>query len=401
VKILVTDGNSRAALAICRSLGAKGHHVIVGDHHASSLAAASKYCKDRCIYPNPGKHPAAFLNFLEDYVKHFQVDILIPATDITTLPITEHKARFEPSCKVPFADFAAISRAANKVDIMLLAQSLGVDIPKSVTISSSKELKNLTLDFPFPVVIKPGRSRVLTENGYLYTSVSYAEDLHSLTSQLQQIDPLAFPVLIQERINGPGVGIFMCYQNGNPIAAFSHQRLREKPPSGGVSVLRESIPLDPIALSSAEKLLCALHWNGVAMVEFKRDERDGKPKLMEINGRFWGSLQLAIDAGVDFPNLLVESTQQQLKTNYDYNLGVKSRWLYGDFDALLLRLFKHESALQLPPGSPSKMKYLRDFLRFREKNMKYEICQLNDMNPWLFESWLWLHDLLGFGRTNQ
>ena len=82
-------------------------------------------------------------------------------------------------------------------------------------------------------------------------------------------------------------------------AVFAHRRLREKPPSGGVSVYRESVAPDPSLVARAAALLAGLGWRGVAMVEMKTDARTGTPYLMEVNGRFWGSLQLAVDAGVD------------------------------------------------------------------------------------------------------
>ena len=182
----------------------------------------------------------------------------------------------------------------------------------------------------------------------------------------------------------------MCYQNGNPVAAFSHKRIREKPPSGGVSVFRESAPLDPLALEFSEKLLDVLNWNGIAMVEFKIDERDNRPKLMEINGRFWGSLQLAIDAGVDFPALLVKSITDTIPKNYEYRVGVKTRWLWGDIDALLLRLLKSNGTLQLPPNSPNKLRYLMDFMKLWVPGQHYEVLNLSDIRPWLFESYQWI-----------
>ena len=142
-------------------------------------------------------------------------------------------------------------------------------------------------------------------------------------------------------------------------------------------------------------MLEALNWNGVAMVEFKIDERDSRPKLMEINGRFWGSLQLAIDAGVDFPGLLIRSINEKLPTDYDYTLGVKSRWLWGDIDALLARLLKNNQALQLPPESPGKFKYLLDFLRLWQPKTKYEVERLSDLRPWLFETGQWIKQMIG------
>jgi predicted ATP-grasp superfamily ATP-dependent carboligase len=99
-----------------------------------------------------------------------------------------------------------------------------------------------------------------------------------------------------------GVSLFMD-ENGKTLASFTHRRLREYPVSGGPSTLRESYHHEE-AEAYAEKLLKALKFHGIAMVEFKVDPRDNVPKLMEINPRFWGSLPLAIRAGVDFPYIL-------------------------------------------------------------------------------------------------
>ena len=80
----------------------------------------------------------------------------------------------------------------------------------------------------------------------------------------------------------------------------------EKPPSGGVSVFSESVSLEDEMVLSAEKLLSAVGWTGVAMVEFKRDLKDGRAKLMEINGRFWGHSNWQFRPGLIFqPFLLI------------------------------------------------------------------------------------------------
>ena len=174
--------------------------------------------------------------------------------------------------------------------------------------------------------------------------------------------------------------------------AICHRRLREKPPSGGVSVYRESIPLDHNLVDKSFALLQALRWNGVAMVEFKVDARDGVPKLMEVNGRFWGSLQLAIDSGVDFPWLLYQlgTTGAVQHLTGPYEVGVRSRWWIGDLDHLLLRLRKPDSELSLPPGSPSKGETIASFLRVGDPKTKSEVFRLSDPLPGL-------HELAGYG----
>jgi predicted ATP-grasp superfamily ATP-dependent carboligase len=128
------------------------------------------------------------------------------------------------------------------------------------------------------------------------------------------------------------------YGQEGPVAWFAHRRLREKPPAGGVSVLCESVPVDPVMRGYAEGLLSAAGWFGPAMVEFRVDP-DGKPWLMEVNGRFWGSLQLAIDCGVDFPWLLYQLCRgDQVAAPEHYEVGRRLRWLLGDLDHLLLQL---------------------------------------------------------------
>jgi len=384
--VLITDGDSRAALAITRALGKRGHKVIVGHHKERSLASSSKYSHKHITYKNPADDVMDFVTSLQEVIFKENIDILIPVTDVTTLPIMQHRTELPTSCKTPFSDFDTLMKAADKLGITNLAESIGVEAPKSTIINDPSELNKIKEHILFPIVIKPSRSRVRHEGGWIYTSVSYADNEIELQDQLSALPIQAYPVLLQERIIGPGIGVFLCCQNGNPIAAFSHKRIREKPPSGGVSVLRESIPVDPIAFESASKLLKALNWNGVAMVEFKLDNRDMRPKLMEINGRFWGSLQLAIDSGVDFPSILI-STLDDTATSpvFTYETGIKSRWLWGDIDALLLRLIKPSEKLKLPPGADGRITSLMKFMKLWEKNMRYEVLSLDDIKPWLYE----------------
>ncbi|MBE9571532.1 MAG: ATP-grasp domain-containing protein [Proteobacteria bacterium] len=144
-------------------------------------------------------------------------------------------------------------------------------------------------------------------------------------------------------------------QNGSVFARFAHQRIREKPPGGGVSVLCQSISPPREALEAATSLMKSLGWFGPAMVEFKWDRRDNKPKLMEVNGRFWGSLQLAISSGIDFPYLLYcLASGEKINRPSNYKVCVRSRWELGDLDHLLIRLRKRRQELFLQPNAPSR-----------------------------------------------
>lgn len=383
MRVLVTDGENRAALAVTRSLGRAGHEVVVGEKHAPSLAQVSRHCARPFEYPDPITSSDEFVESLARVTHDDRIDVVIPIADITTFLVTRHRHRFPRSCAVPFADADTIERAADKVAVVQTALRLGVPVPRTVVVCCPDRIPNN--DLTFPVVVKPGRSRVKTPAGWVSTAVGYAANADQLRADLASRPRHEFPLMLQERIAGPGVGVFACYHEGRPVALFSHQRLRERPPWGGVSVLSESVPLCPRARDYAVGLLDELGWHGVAMVEFKRDLRDNQPKLMEINGRFWGSLQLAIDAGVDFPRLLVQSVRSaRFEAQVPYRIGVRSRWLWGDVDSLLLSLFSRNG----PPGRPGvhRGRAVLNFIKFWGRDLHYDNPRLDDVRPWLLES---------------
>lgn len=388
MNILITDGDNRASLALTRALGER-HRVTVGSAHHPSLASVSRFCHDAFTYPNPARQEESFLGVLEDTVRERKIDVLIPVTDITAFVVAEHRQRFEPACRLPLPPLATLRLGADKAAIVRLADGIGVPVPKSMYVEHPGDPLPALHAVPFPLVVKPARSRVRTAKGWVSTAVSYARDRNDLVAMLEALPAEAYPILLQERVPGEGMGIFACYDRGRCIALFSHRRIREKPPSGGVSVLRESVALPPDASRYATQLLDHLRWHGVAMVEFKRDARDGVPRLMEINGRFWGSLQLAIDAGLDFPGLLLGIGNGISPQSPPYRVGVRSRWLWGDMDALLMTLFKREEREKLPADQRSRLRALARFCHFFEPDTRLEILRRDDLRPWLLETVRW------------
>ena len=140
----------------------------------------------------------------------------------------------------------------------------------------------------------------------------------------------------------------------------------------------ESVAVDPRLQEFSQRLLDSVGWHGVAMVEFKMTP-EGTPYLIEINGRFWGSLQLAIDAGVDFPWLLYRVVLGQSVEPVDnYAVGVRNLWLLGDLDHLYLRL-KERGGLR------EKWRAVRAFLRMFEAGTRHEVNRWDDVRPFLCE----------------
>ncbi|MBI4500742.1 MAG: ATP-grasp domain-containing protein [Gemmatimonadetes bacterium] len=232
-------------------------------------------------------------------------ELLLAVTDASVGALLQQPDIVPPRAVLPFPSHERYRLASDKVGMLDYAVQAGLAVPESRLIES----RGADVDIPgewMPAVLKPHRSVVGSAARAEKLVVSLAEDRPSLQRALSAFPPEAFPVLLQRRVSGPGVGLFLLRWNGRVVAAFAHRRLREKPPAGGVSTYRESVVLDPGLFRAGARLLELLDWQGVAMIECKREEHSGRYVFMEMNGRLWGSLQLAIDAGIDFPALLAD-----------------------------------------------------------------------------------------------
>lgn len=396
MKAFVTDGDERSALAITRSLGRRGVSVLVGGEQPASLASSSRYCVRHVTYPSPYRHPEAFRRFLLAFVQREKVDVVVPVTDVTTHAVSRNQHELRNHTSVAAPPFEAFDEVSNKWSLVQRAERCGIPVPRTHFVDSVGTLKGMLDRVRYPAVVKPVRSRILSARGWLPATVTYARSATDLLRIYHETEYLAsFPSLIQERVIGPGMGLFALFDSGRLVTAFAHRRLREKPPSGGVSVMRESIPLDEELTEQAVRMLAPLGWHGVAMMEYKQDCRKGQRLLMEVNGRFWGSLQLAIDAGVDFPYLSCQlAIGQQPDIPPPYRVGVKSRWLLGDLDHLLLRMRHSDRDLHLPDDAPSKARALVDFLKFVEPGLHYEVVDRDDVRPFLYEVRQYVKDLI-------
>jgi protein-tyrosine-phosphatase len=183
-------------------------------------------------------------------------------------------------------------------------------------------------------------------------------------------------VLLQEFFPGTGVGVELIAQHGRIAYAFQHRRLHEVPLTGGGSSLRKSEPVMPELLAASESLIAALEWNGVAMVEFKLDPLTRKFSLMEINGRFWGSLPLAVAAGADFPSMLLDlELSGEIRPCRPYQNDVYCRLLSRDvhwYEAVL-RDGADTPMVKIPSGW-EVVKELRLFLNSRHRFDVQSIC---------------------------
>jgi predicted ATP-grasp superfamily ATP-dependent carboligase len=234
-----------------------------------------------------------------------------------------------------------------------------------------------------PAVVKPSRSVPLGTARPRKVAAAHVGTHAELIDVLHETPAESFPLLVQQRVTGAGIGVFFLVWDGRVVARFAHRRLREKPPTGGVSVLSESVVAPAELDAAALRLLEPASWRGVAMVEFKVDDATGTPFLMEINARVWGSLQLAIDAGVDFPRLLVDCALGHPPAEPVVGrAGHRLRWWFGDLDHLIIRVKRER-------GVRPRLAAFATFL-FGGRGARNEVFRADDWRPALRETIDWI-----------
>lgn len=327
-RVLVTDAGRGSAIAIIRSLGRRGWDVVAADSDPRSPGFSSRYARGRLLYPPPALAPAETVEALLGAALEHGIDLIVPVTDEVLLPLSEARERFEGVCTLALPHAAALAVVADKLATLDLARRLRVPVPRTLLVATVAEASGRADSLGWPVTLKPQASRVYRNGTAVEAfSVAYAASPEGLVEQMGRFEGRS-AVLLQEYCEGEGHGVELLMHRGRPLAAFQHRRLREVPITGGASSFRESVPLDPMLYDHAVRLLGALEWTGLAMVEFKLG-REG-PRLMEINGRIWGSLPLAVKSGMDFPARMAElylfgPPAEGVEPDTTYTVGVRSR----------------------------------------------------------------------------
>ncbi len=372
MSVLVTDGHFRKTLAVVRSLGCKGIDVTVGERTFLNTSFFSKYCSRRLVYPSPRQSPSRFIEFLLREIRENHYECVLPMEEETLLLLAKYHSEISRYTYFLSPDLEKIEFVRDKGNLMRFAEAHGIPIPKTFQIPPSPEPRevqglNHVLDkIPIPAVIKPRIS-----SGSF--GIVYVKERKDLIPSYQSVHHRFSLPLIQEWIpdGGGTYGFSALFDEGsNMKAAFVHKKLRMYPIEGGPSTLGEGVE-HPQIMELGLSLLKSLNWVGVGMVEFKVDPRDGIPKLMEVNPRFWGSLQLAIVSGVDFPCLLLRMARREsFEPVLRYKVGKRFRWLLlGDILHFL--------------NNPNRFRLRPPFFRFFDPNTSYDIFSRDDPLPLL------------------
>lgn len=306
-RVLVTDANNRVALAAVRALGRSGWHVVAVEQRRFARRAAafsSRFVRQRRVHPD--FEDPEFPETLERWSR--EVDVVLPISTNAVLTIARYRDRIRAA--VPLPSLEVLRRVNDKPTVLKLAEALGIPVPG---IAADR--------YPQVVKLRNDEGTYLSP-GQRYRIVHNEHQKQTAVSELSRWRD----VVVQEFIPGGGYGVGVLL--GEEVhAAFVHRRVREFPVTGGPSTACVSI-VDDRMIQTAVRLLKAAGWRGAAMVEFRRDRRDGRDVLMEINPRLWGALPLALRAGVNVPDLMCRwALGDRLGSAPGYRAGIRLRFL--------------------------------------------------------------------------
>jgi predicted ATP-grasp superfamily ATP-dependent carboligase len=338
-KVLLLDGYSTRTLACVRSWGKKGVAFAVGGESRWDMSLMSRFAKETFVYTSPKRDARKFIEDVNRYCREFQADCIFPTSEAGIMACSEH--RKELVCEPIIPSEREIETIFSKAKTLALAQSLGIAVPRTFHVTDDTVCELDTIALKLPVAIKSESSEVMLSGRAATSSkTAYASTRAEVVAECRARLAKGQSVLVQEFIDGYGVGISGLFHEGRPVALLAHRRIRESDPLGGPSAVAETIELEPGLLEATKSLFRALSFSGPAMTEYKIDRRTGQPYFMEINGRFWGTVLLAPAAGLDLPYLYWKmlNGMQISPEETSYRIGIKGRYLAGDTKCLALCL---------------------------------------------------------------
>ncbi|MFM9853744.1 MAG: carboxylate--amine ligase [Sphingomonadaceae bacterium] len=288
-------------LTVVRELGRHGVPVHGIGNSAGSIGAASRFCASFSQRPR-GQELAQWLPGI--IAKTGAAALLaVSENDLVALAALPG---IIGECRILTPRAAMLDLVLDKRKTLAHAAALGIDTPASWSPSRGDDFETHILTLTYPVILKwPDPTRVmagLDRHGIAFQKAEFASDPGALMAILDRYQPLGEWPLVQGYCPGAGLGQMLFMSGGRATLRFQHRRLHEWPPEGGVSTLCRAEPLARHVdqMHQSEALLCAIGWEGPAMVEYRHDPQTGRYWLMEINGRFWGSLPLAWHCGAYF-----------------------------------------------------------------------------------------------------
>jgi predicted ATP-grasp superfamily ATP-dependent carboligase len=358
---LILGSQPHFVLPIARSLHQRGIKVCVGTQTPQLTFSLSRFISEVVLLPSYITRSKEFVETIEGFVKSRNIDMIIPSSDSTLVALSENYECFAALAHAACPPSHIVERVVNKPITFEIARRLGIPLPHQYHLDSYEEFLRTRDTLRFPIVVK-GRNK--SDMGRLKFKrsfkVCFCRNFNELEQLVREKD-FAKHHIIQELCTGDDVAIGMLIHRGNPLAIVQDRRLVQL---HGRSIMAVSEPINRKMAEWSVTLLREIGWEGIAMVEFKHNRANGQSKLLEVNGRYWGTIPLAVLAGVDFPfyEWQIAHCEQPIVPS-SYRMGIRTRWIAGELERLH-KLFWEPEKVTIP--KPSRLhEFLRFFAHFR------------------------------------
>lgn len=302
MKTAIVISGHTMGLGVIRGLAKCDVPVVLLSYDKADPGTVSRYVQHNMAVPHPTKQENEFIEAVNVVVDTYPDAILFPVSDASLSAVSRHKAEIEAhGCKAACTEWAITQLFLDKIHTYELAEEIGIPVPKTRLICSLEDAGKYRDSFMYPCIIKPHQSHLFYAT--FGTKMFVVNNFDELKARLQSALNAKLGVMVQEIVQGPdcnGANYNSYHYDGHALVEFTAKKIRSGPPGFGSPrvVLSQDIPE---IKESGQKILAAMNFYGFQCMEFKRDERDGVYKLLEINGRHNLSSMLAIETGINFP----------------------------------------------------------------------------------------------------
>ncbi len=337
---LVTDTHDRAALAGLRGLGRAGIRTMALAPDRMGAGMWSRYANARLRGPDPTRDPGRFAQRVQEILERHGPCVVYPGREEAIDSLLGPAAPTSLAALMPYPSLDGLAAIRDKRRLPELAASVGLAAPETVFEGALENLRDAESELP--MVVKSVVPKGIPAGPRL---IRTREELDELTGEgsgqeqvlAQRPDPgsLAAIALVLDR-------------NGQVAAVFQQRTSRTWPPTMGVSAVASSVAPDLDLCERLAAMLRAVGFGGLAQVQFL--ESPGGPVVIDVNPRFYGSLSLAIAAGVNLPAIWHRTaTGEPTEPVPTYPPGVVYRW----FEARLFAFARGSGSGNVPVGRAS------------------------------------------------
>lgn len=324
--LLVGHATSREMLAAARCLGQAGHEVAVASGGRRSLPGASRHVRSEHQVPPPDVDVENFIDAVADVAASTRAEVTVGCGDPELLALSRHRDLIPG--RVPLASHERVVRAVDKLSLVTEAAAVGIAVPETVVADDQA-----IAAWQGPAVVK---ARLHWEPGLQpakggWASVQKVPEGASLADAVRVVVDAGRSPVLQRPVDGDLIAVAaVCDASGNLVALQQQRATHTWPPGAGISTRAHTAPPDAELVDAVGRLLRRLGWVGMVQLQFLAPA-DGSPHLIDLNGRPYGSLSLALAAGLALPALWLDESASGSSPDIRFGApGVRYSWLGGD-----------------------------------------------------------------------